>query len=513
MFIIGSDAGTSSLKVIIFNETGTIISEVRKEYPLMRPNPGWVEQKAEWWWEAFCYCCKEAIEKAKIDPKDIIGVGITHQRQTFVSINKDMKVIRSAILWNDTRCSEQVEWARRNVGEKNVYSHTGFPPGTMTIYKTMWIRDNEPEIYEATYKFLLVQDYLIYKLANEIVATSSSISFAGCLDINNISSYATFLFDALNLSIDKWPSQLLTGGKIAGVITKEASNLTGILQGTPVVTTGGDQPCGSLGVGAIEPGMLAVNGGTSCTAETFIERPILSPNMNYFIEVAPLGGFLPEAAIYSGVSALMKWYKDNFGFAEIEESKSKNKNIWEVIYSKAYDAPVGNIGLVLIPYYNGASAPYWDLRARGVIAGLLENHGRPHIIRAIIESQAYETRKMAELISADTMVALKEIRMYGGSMVSDIWNQTFSDCLNMKVVTNETAEATSLGAAICAAVGVGLYKDDKEAVRNMVRIKKEYDPYENNYDLYTKYYEEVYKSFYDKIQTNMHASSVISNYP
>lgn len=512
-YLIGSDSGTSSVKVIIFNEKGKVISEGRKEYSLIRPNPGWVEQKAEWWWKAFAVSCKQALEKSKINPRDIIGIGITHQRQTIVPVNSNIKPIRNAILWNDTRCSDEAEWASKNIGDEKIYSLTGFPPGTMSIYKVMWIKKNESEIYDKTYKFLLVQDYLIYKLTGKIAGTSSSISFAGCLDINNITAYATSLFDALDLSIDKWPDKILKGGTIAGEVTKEASNLTGLLQGTPVVTTGGDQPCGSLGVGMIEPGILAVNGGTSCTAETLTPELVISKNRNYFVEVAPLRGYLPESAIYSGVSALMKWYRDNFGYLEVEEARTKDKNIWEVIYSKANEAPVGNIGLILIPYYNGASAPYWDLRARGIIAGLLENHGRPHIVRAILEGQAYETRKMADLISSDTGIPIREIRMYGGSAVSDIWNQTFSDCLNVKVTTTDNAEATSLGAAICAAVGVGLYSNDRQAVNNMVRIKKEYEPNDENYKIYSKYYEEVYKDFYDKIQSNMHASSVISNYP
>jgi len=512
-YIIGSDAGTSSVRVLIFNEKGKVVSEGRKEYSLIRPNPGWVEQKAEWWWDAFYYSCKDAINKSKIDPSDIIAVSITHQRQSFVPLDKRLRPIRNAILWNDTRCSEEAEFAANKIGSDEIYSLTGCPPGTMTIYKTLWLKNNEPEIYNNTYKFLLVQDYLIYKLTGNITACSSSVSLAGALDINNITSYGELLFKELGLSVDKWPDKILPGGSIAGKVNEEAAILTGIIEGTPIITSGGDQPCGSLGVGMTRPGMLAVNGGTSCTAETMTIEPVISKNKNYFIEVGPLGGFLPESAIYAGVSALMKWYRNNFGSEEIEEAKIKNRNIWETIYGKAEEAPIGNIGLILIPYQNGACGPYWDLRARGVMAGFLENHGKPHIIRAIIEGQAYETRKITEFMTEDTGIPIKEIRMYGGSAVSDIWNQTFADCMGVKVATTDTVEATSLGAAICAAVGIGLYKDSQEAVNNMVRIDKEYLPDKANYETYSRYYNDVYKNFYDKIQENMHSASVISNYP
>ncbi len=512
-YIIGADAGTSSIRVIVFDEKGRVISEGRKEYSLIRPYPGWVEQKADWWWDEFLTSSKNAIDTSEIDPKDIIGIGITHQRQSFVPIDRNNNILRNAILWNDTRCSDEAEWADKNIGSDLIYEWTGFPPGTMTIYKTLWLKKNEPEIYENTFKFLLVQDYLIYRLTGEITACSSSVSLAGCLNIHNISSYSLNLFKSLGLTTDKWPNSILTGGTIAGSVSKEAALLTGLLEGTPVVVTGGDQPCGSLGVGMIEQGILAVNGGTSCTAETMTEEPVISKNKNYFIEVAPLGGFLPESAIYAGVSALMKWYRNNFGSEEIEEAKIKNRNIWETIYAKAEEAPIGNIGLIMIPYQNGACGPYWDLRARGVMAGFLENHGKPHIIRAIIEGQAYETRKITEFMTKDTGIPIKEIRMHGGSAVSDIWNQTFADCMGVKVTTTDTVEAASLGAAICTAVGVGLYSDAEQAVKNMVRIDKEYMPEKANYETYSRYYNDVYKNFYDKIQENMHSASVISNYP
>ncbi|GAJ04002.1 unnamed protein product, partial [marine sediment metagenome] len=233
------------------------------------------------------------------------------------------------------------------------------------------------------------------------------------------------------------------------------------------IATGGDQPAGVLGVGIIKPGMAGINGGTSCTVQMYSNDLPIDRDINYFIEISPEGGYAPEGAVYSGASALMVWYRDNFGTLEIEEAEKKKRNVWEVIYKKAEEVPAGSIGLMTIPYFAGAGGPFWDVRARGVITGLLETHNRNHLIRSIIEGQAYEAKRIIEAMERVTSIKLSEIRMYGGSSVSDIFNQIFSDVLNVPVVTTNTTEATALGSAICAAKGGGVYITFSEAVKNM----------------------------------------------
>lgn len=512
-YIIGADVGTSSTRVIICDRTGNILAEGRSAYQLIRPRPGWVEQEAEWWYEAFCAASREALKKAKINIKQIKACGITHQRQTFVPVDKDLNTLRNGILWNDMRCGDQAEEACSKLGMEKIYKRTGFPPATMTLYKIMWIRDNEPRIYKKTHKFLLVADYVIARLTGEVSTVEGSATFGGALDIEKKNKWAFDILKGLDVDVSKLPDKIYAGGQNLGFITKKASTDTGIPEGLPIIATGGDQPVGVLGVGIVKPGMAGINGGTSCTIQMYSKDLPIDPDITYFIEISPEGGYAPEGAIYSGASALMIWYRDNFGSEEIRESTKNKKNTWEVIYNKAREVPAGSVGLMTLPHFAGAGGPYWDVRGRGIMTGLLETHNRSHLIRSIIEGQAYESRKIIEAMEKVTYVKLKEIRMYGGSSVSDIFNQIFSDVLSIPVVTTGTSEATAFGAAICAAKGGGIYNSFTEAVDNMVKINKRFEPDKKNSDLYDNLYNEVYCKIYDRVSDLMHKTSLITKVP
>lgn len=513
VYIIGADIGTSSTRVIVCDKNGNIISEGRSAYKIIRPKPGWTEQKAEWWYEAFINSCKEALFKANINKDRIKACSITHQRQSFVPVDKDLIPLRNAILWNDMRCGDQAEWAKQRLGLKRIYRRTGFPPATMTLYKIMWLRDNEPEIYQRTYKYLLAADYVNAKLTGKIATAEGSASFTGALDISQKNKWAYDILRAYGVDYKVFPHKILSGGEVIGYISKKTADETGLPNGLPVVAAAGDQPCGVLGVGITKSGIAGINGGTSCTIEMYSQKLPIDPKVSYFIEISPAGDYAPESAIYSGASALMIWYRDNFGYKEVAEAKSTGKNVWNVIYDKAKNVEPGCMGMMMIPFFAGASGPYWDVRARGVITGLLESHNRENLIRCIIEGQAYESRRIVEAMEKGVGYRLKEIRMYGGSSVSDIFNQIFADVLAVPVVTTVTPEATSFGAAICAAVGGELYKSMEEAVKNMVSISKKYEPNLENSKLYNELYKEIYSKIYDRIADLIHETSLITKVP
>lgn len=512
-YVIGADAGTSSTRVIVFDDKGQVIGEGRAAYDVLRPKPGWAEQEADWWWEAFQQASREALAEAGIEPERIEAIGITHQRQTIAPLDKNMQPVRAAILWNDMRCAPQAEWTNEHVGAQLVYERTGFPPSTCSLYKVMWLRDNEPETYEHIHKILLVSDYVAFKLTGEVAIAAGSASFAGALDVARTDAWATDILDACGIPVDIWPARILHGGETIGYVTASAAELTGLAAGTPVVATAGDQPCGCLGVGINRPGVAGINGGTSCTVAVYSKALPIDPNRNYYIEVGPMGGYLPEVAIYSGASALMHWYRDNFGHEEVRAAQEAGENVWSTIYGLAAEVPAGNTGLMLIPYFAGASGPYWDQRARGIMFGFLEGHGRSHFVRSIMEGQAYESRRIIELIAQGTGEDVTEIRMYGGSAVSDLWNQIFADVVNVPVCTTHSAETTSLGAAICAAQGAGIFDSGAEAVAEMVHVCRTYEPIPDNAAVYDDLYTKVYRQFYDRVEDLVHEVSVITKLP
>jgi len=218
--------------------------------------------------------------------------------------------------------------------------------------------------------------------------------------------------------------------------------------------------------------------------------------LNYFIEISPTGDYLLEDSIWSGGSALMNWFKDNFAGEVVE---NEGQHLWNKLYNLATQAPPGNKGLMLIPYYSGASSPYRDLKARGVIFGFLLDHGKPHLVRAILEGLAFESRRKKEFMEKGSGVPITRVRMYGGSAKSSIWNQIFADVLGVEVSTLKTAETTALGAAICAAKGGRVYPSFQEAVEAMVHVDKRFLPDPGKKELYDKLYSEVYSKFYDRV--------------
>jgi xylulokinase len=511
--VLGVDSSTSATKVIAFDARGKPVAEGAKGYPLFTEYPGWVEQNPEDWWDAFKAGCHQVVSHAGVGVKKILGIGITHQRFTFVPMDKQIKPLRKAILWNDIRCSKEAEYARQVVGKERIFQRTGYPPGQWTLYKVLWLKNNEPEVYEKIYKLVLVQDYLIYRLTGNLVTLAGAGTMTGALDIATPSRWSMDVIKALGVKEEIWIDKILPGGSIAGYVTKEAAKETGLPEGLPVVTGAGDQPCGILGAGVTQPGELGVNGGTSCTNELVSRGLPERKEVNYFIEISPSGDYIVENYIPSGGSALMNWYKNNFGYYEVEQAAKQKKGVWDVIYSQAGESPVGNRGMMVIPYFQGANGPYWDLNARGVMFGLHTEYDRSYFVRALMEGLAYESRRQVELMEKGTATQVEQVKMYGGSARSDIWNQIFTDVLNKPLHIPETAETTALGAAISAAVGCGMYDSFKKAVDTMVSIRKTYKPSEKNVKRYDRLYNQVYRQFYDRVQEFMHRISEINEDP
>jgi xylulokinase len=498
--VLGTDSSTSATKVIAFAEDGRTLAEGANRYPLYTDRPGWVEQDPEDWWKAFATSCRAVAANPEVNLKKAVGLGLTHQRFTFVPVDRDLKPLRRAILWNDIRCSKEAEHARRKLGAQHIFQRTGYPPGQWTLYKALWLKSNEPQLYEKIYKLVLVQDYLIYRLTGKLVTLSGAGTMTGALDIANPTKWAFDVIRDLGVREDIWIEPILPGGVVAGTVSRDAARETGLPEGLPVVTGAGDQPCGTLGAGVTQPGELAVNGGTSCTNEFVSQGVPEREKVSYFIEISPSGDYIVENYIPSGGSALMNWYKDNFGHWEVDRAAKNGKNVYELIYSQAGESPAGNRGLMLVPYFQGANGPYWDLNARGVIFGLSQETGRPQLVRSIMEGLAYESRRQAELMEEGTSTRVEKVMMYGGSAKSDYWNQIFADVFNKPLNVPRTAETTSLGAAIAAAVACGMYPDYRSCVGKMVAVDRNYKPNPKNAARYEKFYREVYVQFYDSIR-------------
>jgi len=492
--LLGLDVGTSSTNSVIVDTSGKILGQGSMAYDQLTPRPGWVEQKPEWYSDGVKNSAAQALKASGRKWSDVCGLSITHQRLTCIPVDQDGNPLYSAIVWNDTRCTEEVQWATEAVGVEAIFRRTGYAPGIWTVYKVLWLKKNRPDIYKKTHQVHMVSDWLIQGLTGETVTSYGTAVTSGVLDLKAKNKWDTELLKQFGLREDIFIQNIRPSGEIIGNVTKIAEAIFGIPEGIPVVLAAGDQPCGCLGAGQFESGTLSVNGGTACTCETLVAEIPALRYPNYFVEISPSGDYIMENSIYSGVSALAKWFNDSF-----EGSPNNIKdNKWDYIQQMAAGTPVGNLGLIMIPFLGGAGAPYWNMDARGALLGLAEDHGKGHVLRAIIEGLAYEAKRESDLMAKDSSDTLERLITYGGS--NPIWNQTLANVFNRPLDAVSIADTNAVGAAMCAAAGVGIYEDVTLAGKVMAPEVTTYAPEEKAVTFYDSIYRDVYEGLYDSIE-------------
>jgi len=496
--VVGIDIGTTSIRVTIYDADGSMLAEGRAPNIISHPRPGWAEQEAEEWWRGVCAASQKALQQFPYPREAIKGLAITSMRQTFICLGKNLQPLRPAIVWYDTRHAAQVDRVRSQLGNRSVYDQTGSPPGRRAVYKVMWLKENEPECYEKTAHIAFIPDFIFLRLTGNL-ATTPGVSFAsGCLCTTNPYEWANNFLQACKLDPEKWITPILPPGTIASQLHREAASLTGFSEGTPVVMASGDQACGNLGAGVCQPGMIGINGGTSCALQTPSYQLPMDKEMSFFVDFSPAGFYVAENGITSGTAALTEWFRDGFGSPEITTSDSEEE-LWEKLYNLAIEVPPGNMGLMMVPYLRGANGPLWNPRARGVLLGLMADHDRRHLMRALFEGLAYESRRILESMEAGTAVPIQSVRTYGGASQSDVWNQIFADILGRPVTVTQDPAPVSLGAAISAGYGVGIYPDPISAAEKMVKIRKTYSPDPETQGLYSQLYQDVYIEIYSRL--------------
>jgi len=489
--VLGIDSSTSSTKAILFNCRGEVVARGRSPHPVRVPRPGWSEQPVIWW-EALIAAIHEVMVALEGPEDRIVALALTHQRHSFVPVDRKMRPLRPAILWNDLRCREQVAWLDENIGRMPLYKRTGIPPGPWSLAKILWLKTEETAVWESTWKFLLVHDYLVYKLTGRLATTPSSASAMGCFDARHPDRWATDILELCGIPVHKLVSEVVPAGQVIGTVCKDAAAVTGLPPGLPVIAAAGDQVCGCLGSGVVRPGMVGINSGTSLTFQGLMPGPRFDENAHYILEISPLGYYAPETVVFSGVSDMMNWVRRLLYGPESEIP-------WVTLENTARSVSPGCDGLVIVPYLQGAQAPYWDENARGLVFGLRTVHEKSHFVRAVLEGLALESRRQLQLLETGSDIRLDEIRLYGGAVENALWRQLLATVTGLPVVTTATKETTALGAAICAAAGAGVFPSVFEAARAMVRTGEVTCAEAALVEFYKRLYDEVYAPIYGRV--------------
>jgi xylulokinase len=481
-YLLGIDVSTTSNKALLIStdpgHPGKVVGVAATENPISTPKPLWSEQDPADWWEGVQTAIRQVLSETGIHGDQIVGVGLTGQMHGLVLLDKTGAVLRPAILWNDQRTGAQCRWITQTVGRENLLAWTGNPALTgFTAPKVIWVRDNEPDVYDRAAQILLPKDYIRYKLTGDYATDMAGAAGTLLLDVTR-RDWSEQVLRALQIPAE-WLPPVHEGPQITGFISVEASGVTGLKAGTPVVGGGGDQAAGAIGVGAVRPGVVSLVLGTSGvvfapTAEPFIEE---RGRLHAFCHAVP--GRWHLMGVMLSAAGSLRWYRDTV---------APGAN-YDDLLSPATRIPAGSEGLVFLPYLTGERTPYPDPNARGAFLGLTVRHGIPHMTRAVLEGVAFGLRDSMELIRGAGLGHIDQVRVSGGGARSTLWRQILSNVLDCELVTVNTTEGAAYGAALLAGVGAGTWPDVDAACDATIKIVDRVAPQVDQVEQYRGYYD------------------------
>ena len=497
-YVLSVDLGSSAVKTALFDAQGKRLALAIEEYALLTPGPAMCEVPSEVFWEKFKIGARKVLEQSGIAPEAIAAISFSSQAETFVPVDHEGKPLRNAIFWLDNRAEAESREIENALGRKLVYEKTGQPVicPTWPATKILWLKHHEPDTFRKAHKYLLAEDYLIYRLTGRCVSEYSIYSSSLLLDITK-HAYWKDMLDLLDVSEDQFP-ELRESGTAVGKLDPKAADETGLSRDTLVVTGSYDHAAGSIGSGTIHAGMLSETTGSSMALCAPVDRPTYDPHYRAPCHCHSLKGmyFLTPWGETAGL--VLKWFRDVFCAEEIRMAESAGKSAFELMSKLSEQIPAGSEGRILLPYLSGAGCPEYDPRARGVFFGMEMKHTKAHFIRAIMEAIAFMLKRNVEIVEA-AGIPVEEVRLLGGGARSGVWCQIKADVLQKPVVTFQEQEQALLGAAILAGLGAGLHSDIESAVRNAVRPGKTFLPNRDNAGIYSVGCEK-YKKLYETLK-------------
>lgn len=494
-YLLGIDIGTSGTKTVLFDETGRTISSALEEYPLYQPEIGWAEQDPEDWWKASCASIRKVLAKSGVKPEDISGIGLSGQMHGMVLLGADGNVLRRSIIWCDQRTTAECEQITSIIGAKRLIEITANPALVgFTASKIMWVKNNEPAIYEKIKKILLPKDYVRYRLTGEFATEVSDASGMQLMDIPG----RCWSDEVLSkLEIDKeWLGDLYESQVVSGYVSQAAAAETGLKAGTPVVGGAGDQAAGAVGNGIVKPGVVSSTIGTSGVVFAYLDKISIDPlgRVQTFCHAVPNTWHVMGVTQAAGFS--LKWFRDNLCSEEMAVAARMDKDPYVLMDQEAEKVRPGSNGLIYLPYLIGERTPHLDADARGVFFGLSTVHRKSDMIRAVMEGVVYSLKDCLSIIS-DMGVDASEVRASGGGGKSRLWKQMQADIFGIPITTTNSSEGPALGVALLAGVGTGVYKDVAEACDTAIKATDVQQPNAGNTQIYSKFYDlycQLYRS-------------------
>lgn len=495
--LLGIDIGTSAAKTVLFDTEGNTIASAVAEYPLYQPRIGWAEQDPDDWWQAVVTTIQAVIDKSKINSNQIKGIGLTGQMHGMVLLDKDLNVLRPAIIWCDQRTQVECDEITSIVGKDQLIEITANPALTgFTASKVMWVKKNQPHIFDRTHKILLPKDYIRLKLTGQCATEVSDASGTQFLDVPN-RRWSDKILEKLEIP-KEWMPEVYESPVVSGKVSHTAAQLTGLKVDTPVVGGGGDQAAGAVGNGVVKSGIISSTIGTSGVVFAHMDSVSIDPEGRVHTFCHAIPGAWHVMGVTQGAGLSLQWMRNNFGGMERELARFMKIDPYDLMVVEAEQADPGCQGLIYLPYLMGERTPHLDPNARGVFFGLTAKHDRSDMIRSIMEGVSYSLKDCLEIIK-DMGVSAHEIRASGGGARSKLWRQMQADIFEVPIYTINSDEGPAFGAALLAGVGAGIYDNVNEACAATIERVDKTTPVEENTLIYQQYYP-LYRQLYGALR-------------
>ncbi|MGA2975173.1 MAG: FGGY family carbohydrate kinase [Spirochaetia bacterium] len=508
-YLVGIDLGSTSLKAVIYDLAGNVVASGSRPTERFHPDPAhpdWTVWDPAQIWGGTAAATREAVAGLD-DPGAIAAVAVTGMGMDGVPVDQKGKWLYPFISWLCPRTEPQRQWWSEQIGAEKTFSIGGNSLWAFsTALRLLWMAEKEPQVLARTKKWLLIEDFLNFMLCGK---QATDYSMASC----------TLLFDQKSriwsremLGLSGIDGRLLCdplpSGTVLGEVNRAAAEATGLPAGTAVVLGGHDYLCGALPAGALAPGVFLDVSGTWEVVQATIPGPVLSP------ELQRIGATVEchvarnmYSAMGAAISAeMLEWYRREFGAEARAKAAARGCADWETLSEEAAASPLGSNGVLFLPHMGGSGCPVVDSRSRGGFVGLAMMATRGDMLRSVIEGLDYQLLDIIQQLGANIGFGVEKLICVGGAARNPFWMQNKADVIGRAIEVSHVEDASPLGAAMLAGIGVGLYRDEQDAFE---QVRKPGSIYEPDLSISARYAEwfPIYKSVYPALKEVSHAVS------
>lgn len=497
-YYLGIDIGTSSTKALVTSARLRVLSSATVEHPTETPGPLWSQQHPSDWWASTIKAVRKAVAKAKINGKDISAIGLSGQMHALVVTDATGQPLRPAIIWNDQRSAKQAAQVEAAVGgTKKLIALVGSPAMTSyTLTKLLWVRQNEPKVYDRIKHMLLPKDYIRLRLTGEYIGDVSDMS--GTLLLDQVKrDWSRKMTDLFQIDRDILPP-VVESHEVTGRLRPDAAGKLGLQEGTPVVAGAGDQLAGAVGNGIVSAGLVSATMGTSGVVLMHSRRYKTDPQAKVNTFCAAVAGEYCMFGCVLSAGGSLQWFRNVLAAAETASSKRRKVDTYEMLDTLAAQAPAGCEGLFWLPYLTGERTPHADPMAKACWIGIHAGTDKSMLIRSVIEGATFAMKDVLTLM-AKSSPKVRNVRLSGGGARSSFWRQLQADIYGVTCTTMNTDEGPGYGAALLSAVGTGRFGSVREACTATIRVARTVRPRPAQRRLYQKYYDE-YRRLYPALK-------------